>query len=561
MTQQSLLHTQPSVSLLRRSQAIVGDDPETLSTRLRPIMYRYVLADVRDGSVIAVLPMTSVSYSVGIYSGQELSGTVYLPQLLIDLMSHHPSYDFEQWTHPDQQGVAVGAMFEIGNTAIYVMRNEEVVWGGVLWSRSYSSGASTMQVTALSWDGYIYYRLLRETLHWGKDTNAYSIWWGLLRAVLTDWKFNVAPFKDTSREKDGDANKSVDVFWTGISRGKHSNAPARPFKEQWPNNTPNIELPSKDLRWRKKNRKGEDVSVKTRQTWHGYDMATVGDTLEQWADTQTIASPTGPDVFTRFEYRVVCWWDPWLRRFRQRYVFGEMTYKQPGDPGYDPKVSSHDPTGISSGLFGQPHSQATKTIFDFPGHISEWSLTEGMENSATRVLAVSNVDAAAKHTAYASDGRMLAEPRKAPASADPANNAIVGSKGWLLYDRVHSSESNTPSVLQQRAERMLELCHVPVAAKIDDIANTNSDAAQRASQRSTDLSITLYVDPTTAFPAWKLGDWVTFAIEDPFYGGKMYLKRRIIGYSVTVVPDHESDYSHEQISLELTDDTKIEESA
>ena len=98
--------------------------------------------------------------------------------------------------------------------------------------------------------------------------------------------------------------------------------------------------------------------------------------------------------------------------------------------------------------------------------------------------------------------------------------------------------------------------HVPVAAQINDLANVNT-TTQRTSQRSTELSITLYQDPTTTFPEWGIGDWVTFAIEDPFYGGKMYLQRRIIGYTVTVVPDHESDYSHEQITLELTDETKV----
>ena len=104
---------------------------------------------------------------------------------------------------------------------------------------------------------------------------------------------------------------------------------------------------------------------------------------------------------------------------------------------------------------------------------------------------------------------------------------------------------------------MLSHHHVPVAAQINDLRNANSSSTQRASQASTELSVSLFVDPSTAFPDWKIGDWVTFAINDPLYGGTMYLQRRIIKYTITVLPDHESDYSHEQISLELTDDTKI----
>ena len=55
----------------------------------------------------------------------------------------------------------------------------------------------------------------------------------------------------------------------------------------------------------------------------------------------------------------------------------------------------------------------------------------------------------------------------------------------------------------------------------------------------TELTITLYQEPTITFPEWRIGDWVTFG-DDPFYSGKMYLQRRIIGYSVTVVPDLEA---------------------
>jgi hypothetical protein len=133
-----------------------------------------------------------------------------------------------------------------------------------------------------------------------------------------------------------------------------------------------------------------------------------------------------------------------------------------------------------------------------------------------------------------------------------------GSNGWLLYDKVFKYETTKYSEIDERARVMLAHHHVPVAARIDDIANANSSSSVRASQRSTELSITLYKDPTTEFPDWKLGDWVTFAISDSLYGGTMYLKRRIIRYTTTVVPDHESDYSNEQISLELTDETKVE---
>jgi hypothetical protein len=171
-----------------------------------------------------------------------------------------------------------------------------------------------------------------------------------------------------------------------------------------------------------------------------------------------------------------------------------------------------------------------------------------MEEAATRVIMAGGWEAAVKHVQYASEKGLL----KVPTAKPPA----VGSRGWRLYDRIVSAEAQTPSVLQGYANKVLANCHVPQAMQISSI---DAGSTQRASYRSTDLSVTLYTDPTTPFPEWGIGDWATFAIEDPFYGGKMYLKRRIIGYTVTVVPEQESDYSHEQISLDLTDETKISE--
>ena len=170
-----------------------------------------------------------------------------------------------------------------------------------------------------------------------------------------------------------------------------------------------------------------------------------------------------------------------------------------------------------------------------------------MEESATRVIVTGDTgsEGYAKIAAYESQDDMLR-----PGATG------TGSNGWLLYDKVITYSSSVPKDITARAQEMLKRLRPPQAATIDDLADPST--RPRTSQKATDLSITLYQDPTTSFPPWGIGDWVTFAIEDPFYGGKMYLKRRIIGYSVTVVPDHESDYSHEQISLELTDDTRVE---
>jgi hypothetical protein len=559
------------------------DDPEELHAPIKPVRYRYVMAYLHDedekiknaagtvtstvthkaGEVMYTLPMTTTTYNNTMYSGTEFSGSIYLPNFWLDLMVHQPSNDFERMRHPDRVGGPIGAMFECGNRAIYVMRNEEVVWGGILWSRSYSSGSPTLSITAVSFDAYAYYLLLRRSVVFksAAKTNVYTIWYAVLRQMLSDFTWSgtndgrvtVAGEAQSwtvwkSGPKKGKPKKYTFWPWTGITRGT-ANAAARNYEEAWPHNSPNIELPPAGLKLYNKPSSDNKlptggVEIKTTKEFRGYDMNMVGQQLEEWADTSTILTSTG----WRFEYRVVCWFDDANQKFRQRYVYGDMSYAANKGPTTD----SPTPNGILSRLLGKntqamAKSADNKLIFDFPGHISSWSLGESNDGCATRVIATDSADAAAKHTEYAVEKTLLNVP---------VNN---GSKGWPLYDHVESYDvtSSIITTLQSRAKTVLGLLHVGEAAQVNDLAGANG-VTQRSSERSTSFQVTLYTTPERPLPKFEIGDWATFAIEDPFYGGKMYLVRRIMGYTVTVVNEQESDYSHEQYELDLTDDTQIE---
>lgn len=558
----SRFHTNPVITDPHRVSPVIVGSEQAFGATIRPVKYRYVLADVRTGRVISTLPMTAVNYGIAIYSGTEMSGSIYLPDMHLDQMAHTPLNDFERWRHPDR-GLPLASLFEVGNRALYVMRNSDVVWGGILWGRSYSSGNKTMEITALSWEGYIYYRALRQSVLFPKTTDKYTIWRALLAQVLMfdpdrpidpATGYPVVPAATNNYQSDfgwngengkgKNAGRAADVgttTWTGKSRNGQSNQPLTQYLEYWPYNSPPIELPPAGLQFKDPETQSSPAFNTTSERWHGFDMGMVGEQLQTWADANTLVTKGG------FEYRVLCWWDELNRRFRQRYTFGEMEY----DNGSPTATVGGIPTAILNPLLGRPHGQAGDTVLDFPGHISDWSLTEGMEEVATRVIVTGNTgdDANSKIAEYRSHVDLLRP-----------GDVGDGSNGWLLYDRVIDYDSSSPGDLGSRAEVMLSKMRPPLAATIDDMGEVNS-STQRTSQRGTDLSVTLYQDPTTTFPEWNLGDWVTFAISDPFYGGTMYLQRRIIGYSVQVIPDMESDYSHEQISLELTDETKIAESA
>jgi hypothetical protein len=535
-------------------------DADSLQGSIKPVRYRYVMAYLHDtldvdgvtlhkaGEVMAVLPMTSVTYGVGMYSGTELSGSVYIPEMWLTQMPHPPLNVFTQRIHPDQSGIPVGAMFECGNRALYVMRNEKVVWGGILWTRSYSSGSSTMSITGLSWDGYAYYRLVRQSVVFIASTNVYKIWHTVLNQMLHD--------STLTGPGNGRYAEVGVVPWTGITTAAKSNiAPVR-YQDSWPNNSPKIEMPDADGNTLKLYDGAVESKATESDAFRGYNMPKVGEALEQWADTETLASNAGTGVKKRFEYRVVSWFDTSTQIFRQRYVFGEMNYST--DPGKGEFDDNPTPTGIKRPLLGKNtgRDEDTTIVFDFPGHISEWSLGESMEEAATRVIVTGGEGADDGGATKIADYTAQADLLKVPTSETGVTN-LVGSRGWLLYDLTLGTDLTSLTKLDERSQNLLKLVHVPQAAQINDLTQVNSDGKKRTSYRSTDLTITLYTDPSIPFPDWGIGDWATFVIEDPFYGGTMYLQRRIIGYSVTVVPDQENDYSHEQISLDLTDDTKI----
>lgn len=516
------------------SHAIPSSDAGLLGS-IRPIKYRYVMADIRTGQMISTLPMTGVTYNIGRWAGTEMSGSVYLPDMLLDQMSHPPGYEFERWRHPDR-GLPLGSMFEVGNRALYVMRNDEVVWGGILWSRAYSSGDRTMSITGMSWEAYIYYRAFRHSVIFlDKTTPKYVIW----RAVLMHLLASKPDESDFNWKGENGAGKNAGsttdygvTSWTGKQANSVSNVPLTPYEETWPHSSPPIEIPPAGLQFKDPAFNADTDFQTSENRWRGYEMSMVGEQLQTWADATTLV--TGGGV----EYRVLCWWDEAQQKFRQRYTFGEMEY--------DDGTISGTPTSILSPVFGRPVEEAEETILDFPGHIAEWSLAESMEEAATRVIVTGDTgsEAYTKIAVFPSHKDLL-QP----------GGVGDGSDGWLLYDKVVAYSSSSYADITSRGQTLLKLYRPPQAASIDDLADVST--GPRTSQRATDLTITLYQDPTTTFPPWRLGDWVTFAIEDPFYGGRMYLKRRIIGYTVTVVPDHESDYSHESITLELTDDTKV----
>lgn len=106
--------------------------------------YRYLFADLLTNQVIAELPLTAVNFTQSLNSAGTFSGTIQLAG------SNPAALNVDAGTTP-------------GRTAIYVDRDGILVWGGVIWSREYSSANQHLTIQAREWESYLERRRITTT--------------------------------------------------------------------------------------------------------------------------------------------------------------------------------------------------------------------------------------------------------------------------------------------------------------------------------------------------------------------------------------------------------------
>jgi len=98
------------------------------------VQYRYLFADLLTNKIQAELPLTDVNFSQALNSGGALQGTLLLSGM-------KAAQDAMVATVP-------------GRSAIYVDRDGVLVWGGVIWNRSYSSTSQRLTLSAGEFETY-----------------------------------------------------------------------------------------------------------------------------------------------------------------------------------------------------------------------------------------------------------------------------------------------------------------------------------------------------------------------------------------------------------------------
>lgn len=110
-------------------------------------VYRYFVVDLISNSVLAEIPFKGVSYERALKGAGSWTGS-------IPFNYQTKSFNLYDSTMP-------------GKTALYVMRNDKCVWGGIIWSRSYDVVTKQLSVNASEFTSYFHHRRIWKT--WNTD--------------------------------------------------------------------------------------------------------------------------------------------------------------------------------------------------------------------------------------------------------------------------------------------------------------------------------------------------------------------------------------------------------
>lgn len=160
--------------------------------------YRYFVADLMSNTILAEIPFTNVSYERSLKSAGSFSGSI----AVIDRTAAMNLYDS---TMP-------------GRTSLYVVRNNECVWGGIIWGRSYSAIEKTMTVDASEFTSYLHHRNIWKTYSHNFGATVVSTF-GVAAVTLQSGSFDFQVGMPVKIEFYEVSNFAYDGYYTILSPG------------------------------------------------------------------------------------------------------------------------------------------------------------------------------------------------------------------------------------------------------------------------------------------------------------------------------------------------------
>ena len=131
--------------------------------------YRYFTTDLLTNTVLAEIPFSGVSFERSIKAAGSFGGS-------IPVIPETASMNIYESTMP-------------GKTGLYVVRDQECIWGGIIWSRSYDVVDKMLSVNASEFTSYFYKRNIWKT--WSHDFGAnIVVAGGTLTATLQNFTYD-----------------------------------------------------------------------------------------------------------------------------------------------------------------------------------------------------------------------------------------------------------------------------------------------------------------------------------------------------------------------------------
>lgn len=103
-------------------------------------VYTYVAQDLLSRVILNELPLHGVTFDRQLNKPGNFNASANL--------------DNDRLSNNDLMAATVP-----GKTAVYVYRGDNIVWGGILWSRTYQSQGKSVQITGQTWESYAYRRI------------------------------------------------------------------------------------------------------------------------------------------------------------------------------------------------------------------------------------------------------------------------------------------------------------------------------------------------------------------------------------------------------------------
>jgi hypothetical protein len=128
--------------------------------------YRYIIASVKDGTIKMEVPFSGVSWERKVNGAGSFSGT-------IGANPERDTFDTYNSTLP-------------GKYAIYIFRDGELVWGGIIWSRDYDITTKELNISALEFTSYLFHRVFWKTLYFNDGTTVKALLEGLISNTTND---------------------------------------------------------------------------------------------------------------------------------------------------------------------------------------------------------------------------------------------------------------------------------------------------------------------------------------------------------------------------------------